>query len=112
MPNSFEIINIVFDFYHIPVEIRDSKSRKRELVNSRQVAMFYLKENTNETLNKIGNYFNRDHATVLHAIKTVNNLSDTDKKFRHELITVKEKIKYGLSSDDFRRYVNYDTDNT
>lgn len=64
------------------------KSRKRTLVEHRQISMKFIKENSKLSLSEVGKIFTPedskqfDHATVLHAIKTVNNLIDTDKEFK------------------------------
>lgn len=63
-----------------------TKSQKREITQARQATMSATKEIfVNKTLAEIGSaLFFKDHATVLHAKKTVNNLCDTDKKFRSD----------------------------
>jgi len=59
------------------------KTRKREIVQARQIAMYFSKSLTKDSLAFIGKVIgNKDHATVLHACKTVNNLIDTDKQFK------------------------------
>ena len=60
-----------------------SKTRKREVVQARQIAMYFSKKMTKSSLANIGMHCGgKDHATVLHACKTVDNLSSTDKQFR------------------------------
>jgi len=90
------IIKIVFDYFGIPYETRDRKDRHRELVSARQISMFYLKQNTKLSLAQIGAMFRKDHATVLHSIKTVNNLADTDKCYRQDLKAIAKKIELRL----------------
>ncbi|WP_340112634.1 helix-turn-helix domain-containing protein [Maribellus mangrovi] len=59
------------------------KTRNRDIVEARQVAMYLSKRNTKESLAKIGRTIgNKDHATVLHACRTVNNLLETNPGFR------------------------------
>lgn len=59
-----------------------SKSRKREIVQARQIAMYLAKKHTEYSLSRIGEVLGRkDHATVLHACKTVKNQMDYDKSF-------------------------------
>jgi chromosomal replication initiator protein len=71
-----------------------SKTRKREIVQARQVSMFFSKNMTKSSLASIGAQIGgKDHATVLHACKTVNNLIDTDKHFRHQISEIEKKIK-------------------
>ena len=60
-----------------------TKTRKREVVTSRQTAMYVLKNFTKLSLANIGKCIaDKDHATVLHACKTINNLKDSDKNFK------------------------------
>ena len=81
-----DIINKVSSYYGIEASAINTRSRKREVVLVRQVAMFLAKKYLDMSTSKIGQYVgNRDHATVLHACKTVANLADTDKQFRNEL---------------------------
>lgn len=62
-----------------------STNRQRNIVLPRQQAMFFIKHNTKLSLSEIGEKFSgKDHATVLHAIKTIRNLFDTDKHFKAE----------------------------
>ncbi len=77
------ISKVVCDYFDMPVEALQTKTRKREIVQARQITMFFSKNLTKYSLASIGSQIgNKDHATVLHACKTVNNLKDTDKNFR------------------------------
>lgn len=88
------IQKIVCDYYRIPIDLMQSKTRKREIVQARQVSMFFSKNMTKSSLASIGAQIGgKDHATVLHACKTVNNLIDTDKHFRHQITEIEKKIK-------------------
>ena len=88
------IQKIVCDYYRIPIDLMQSKTRKREIVQARQVSMFFSKNMTKSSLASIGAQIGgKDHATVLHACKTVNNLIDTDKHFRHQIAEIEKKIK-------------------
>lgn len=83
----------VCDYFKIPLEQLQSKTRKRDVVQARQLAMFFAKKYTKASLQSIGNKIgNRDHATVLHACKTVSNLSDTDKIFRGYIEDISKKL--------------------
>lgn len=70
-----------------------SKSRKRELVEYRQIAMHILKGYTTLGCSAIGRIFKKDHATVLHSIKTVENLLRTDKNFAYKFNSVKQRVR-------------------
>ena len=77
------IQKVVSDYFNMPVELMKSKTRKREIVQARQISMYFSKKLTKSSLASIGMQCGgKDHATVLHACKTVNNLKDTDKHFR------------------------------
>lgn len=88
------IQKVVCDYFNLPIDIINSKTRKREIVQARQLAMFFSKKHTKSSLATIGMYCgNKDHATVLHACRTVNNLVETDKQFRTYVEELEKKIK-------------------
>ncbi len=87
------IQKIVSDYFNLPLELLKSKTRKREVVQARQIAMFFAKNMTKSSLASIGlQCGGKDHATVLHACRTVNNLIETDKKFRVYIEEIEKKI--------------------
>ena len=89
-----KIKDTVSDFYSIKKDLIQSPSRKREIVQARQVTMFFIKKHTELSLSQIGiQVGNRSHATVLHACNTVKNYYDFDKSFRSDLEDI-EKILY------------------
>ncbi len=88
------IQKVVCDFFEIQVESLNSKTRKREIVQARQLAMFFSKKHTKSSLATIGMQCgNKDHATVLHACRTVSNLIETDKDFRNCAEEIEKKIR-------------------
>jgi chromosomal replication initiator protein len=88
------IQKLVCDFFNIPAEVINSKTRKREIVQARQLAMYFAKKHTKASLATIGLHCgNKDHATVLHACRTVNNLIETDKQFRSYVEELDNKLK-------------------
>ncbi|MGV8139518.1 MAG: chromosomal replication initiator protein DnaA [Mangrovibacterium sp.] len=88
------ISKVVCDYFSLPVNQLQTKTRKREIVQARQLAMYFSKNLTKSSLASIGSQIgNKDHATVLHACKTVNNLIDTDKNFRHCVDEIERKLK-------------------
>jgi chromosomal replication initiator protein len=88
-----DIIKKVSDYYGIEVSAINTRSRKREVVLVRQVAMYLAKKHLDMSTSKIGKYIgDRDHATVLHACKTIENLADTDKEFRVELEEIDKSL--------------------
>ena len=88
------IQKVVCDYFNLPVEVINSKTRKREIVQARQLAMYFSKKHTKNSLATIGLYCgNKDHATVLHAVRTINNLMETDKQFRTYVDDIDRKLK-------------------
>ncbi len=88
------IQKVVCNYYNIGIDQLQSKTRKREIVQARQVAMFFSKTLTKSSLATIGSQIGgKDHATVLHACKTVNNLIETDKRFRIQVDEIEKKLK-------------------
>lgn len=87
------IQKVVCDYFDLPIELLKSKTRKREVVQARQIAMFFSKKMTKSSLANIGSHCGgKDHATVLHACRTVNNLQETDKQFRKYLDDLEKKL--------------------
>ncbi|EZH72043.1 chromosomal replication initiation protein [Aquimarina atlantica] len=87
------IQKVVSDYFQMDVETLQSKTRKRHIVQARQLAMFFAKKLTKASLASIGTQIGkRDHATVLHACKTVDNLSSTDKQFRKYVEDLGKKL--------------------
>ncbi len=87
------IQKVVCDYFDLPIELLKSKTRKREVVQARQIAMYFAKHMTKSSLATIGMHCGgKDHATVLHACRTVNNLMDTDKRFRAYIEELEKKI--------------------
>jgi len=88
------IQKIVCDYFSVPLDVLNSKTRKREIVQARQLAMYFSKMHTKSSLATIGLHCgNKDHATVLHACRTVNNLIETDKQFRVYVDDLDKKLK-------------------
>jgi len=87
------IQKVVSDYFQMDIGTLQSKTRKRHIVQARQLAMFFAKKFTKASLASIGSQIGkRDHATVLHACKTVDNLSTTDKQFRKYVEDLSKKF--------------------
>jgi len=87
------IQKVVSDYFQMDVDTLQSKTRKRHIVQARQLAMFFAKKFTKASLASIGSQIGRrDHATVLHACKTVDNLTSTDKQFRKYVEDLNKKF--------------------
>lgn len=81
-----KIQDTVSEFFGVKKDLIQSASRKREIVQARQVTMYFIKKHTELSLSQIGAHVgNRNHATVLHACNTVKDLSEVDKGFRSDI---------------------------
>lgn len=88
------IISKVCEHYNIDESAIHTKTRKREIVQVRQIAMFLAKRHTDSSASKIGQLIGkRDHATVLHACKTIKDLIEVDKNFKTEIEEIEASIK-------------------
>ena len=87
------IQKVICDYFDLSIDTLKSKTRKRNIVQARQLAMYFSKQLTKSSLANIGaRCGGKDHATVLHACKTVNNLVDTDKDFRQYVQELEKKF--------------------
>src|SRR3546814_3843727 len=88
------IQKLVCDYFEVPVEMVKSKLRKREIVQARQISMYLAKNHTKTSLKYIGAFFGgRDHSTVIYACQTVEDLIETDKKFKAYVQNIQKKLK-------------------
>ncbi|MDX2286715.1 MAG: chromosomal replication initiator protein DnaA [Bacteroidia bacterium] len=91
------IQKIVGEHFSVGVELMKDKSRKRDIVQARQIAMFFAKEMTRHSLKSIGLHFGgRDHTTVIHALQTVSDLIATDKYFKQSVMEIRKRISLEL----------------
>ena len=89
-----EIQHVVCDYFDIVVDLVRAKTRKREVVQARQIAMYFSKELTQHSLKTIGLHFGgRDHSTVIHANQSVLNQIDTDHKYRQTIEEIRHKLE-------------------
>ncbi len=80
------ILDAITGHYKVELAELKGKSRKKETVFPRQVAMYLAKDFTALSLKSIGYHFGgRDHSTVIHAIQTISDLMETDKKIQAEV---------------------------
>ncbi|MDQ3393224.1 MAG: chromosomal replication initiator protein DnaA [Bacteroidota bacterium] len=84
----------VSDYFKVRPEEMKDKTRKKEIVIARQVAMYFAKEYTNLSLKSIGYHFGgRDHSTVIHAVQSVNDMIETDSRFKNGVEEIRKKLK-------------------
>lgn len=89
------VIEVISAYFDISEKAIKAKTRKRDVVQARHLAMYYSKHLTKKSLATIGSEFGgRDHSTVVHASKTVKNLQETDKDFRRYMEDIERLLKY------------------
>jgi len=87
------ILKSVADFYSISSSDLLKRSRKKEVVKPRQVAMFLLREETKLSFPEIGQKLGgRDHSTVIHACEKIKNQSSIDEDLKQEMVLIKERV--------------------
>lgn len=88
-----QIITCTCEFFNVREEELFGKSRKANIVIVRQMSMYLAHKHTKLTTGKIGAYVgNRDHATVLHGIKTIDGRLKVDKELRQQLSEIEKKL--------------------
>lgn len=84
----------VADYYKIKVAEMFSKKRTRQIARPRQTAMWLCKELTQRSYPMIGEAFGgRDHTTVIHAVKTIDELRKKDNELNHDLHVLLQVLK-------------------
>lgn len=88
------IQKMVCEFFDLPYDRLLQKTRKREIVQARQITMYLAKIFTKNSLKTIGEHFGgRDHTTVIHSCQTVKDLMDTDNMFRESVMELQQKVQ-------------------
>ena len=92
--NIEEIQRVVCEYFNIPEDLVRAKTRKREVVQARQVAMYFSKQLTQHSLKTIGLHFGgRDHSTVIHANQSVENQIETNPTFQDMIEEIRHRIE-------------------
>jgi len=88
-----KVQSVVCDYFNITKEMMESPSRKRQIVQARQIAMFLSRNLINCSLSTIGTQIGgKDHATVLHACTTVQDLMSTDRVFKQYVTDIEKML--------------------
>lgn len=89
-----EIQRVVCDYFSTPDDLIRGKTRKQEIVNARQIAMYLAKELTNSSLKTIGLHFGgRDHSTVIHAYQSVEDQMRLDSKYLSNVQQIRRRLE-------------------
>ena len=87
------IQNIVAVYFNLNIQEMLSPRRSRSLARPRQIAMYLAKKYTTHSLPDIGRKFsNRDHTTVIHAVKKIEALVKNDNEIKHNIIEIKKRL--------------------
>lgn len=88
-----QVLEAVASFYNVAIDDLTGRSRNKEVVLPRQVAMFLLREETDASLPQIGDVLGgRDHTTVMYAHDKIAEQIETDDNRRREILTIKERL--------------------
>ena len=91
--NVEHIQNLVASYFNLNIQELLSPRRSRSLARPRQIAMYLAKQHTTNSLPDIGRKFsNRDHTTVIHAVKKIDELIKKDNDIRQNVIDLKKKL--------------------
>ena len=89
-----DIVETVCNHFNVSPSAVNGKSRRRELVVARQVSMFLAQKYTKMPASRIGKLVgNRDHSTVIHSCKHIEQLMQVDKTFREELQSIENSFR-------------------
>ena len=87
------IQQVICNHFNMAPEMLQEKTRKREVVQARQLAMYFSKTYTNASLAYIGKQIGKkDHTTVLYACMAVNDLMETDRAFKAQVEELQKKL--------------------
>ncbi len=90
------IIGAVTEFYGVKMTDLQSQRRQRSIALPRQVCMYLARRNTRFSLEEIGGYFGgRDHTTVMHAVKTVEDRCSVDLSFNRVVSSLESQVQVG-----------------
>jgi len=91
--NVESIQNLVASYFNLNIQEMLSPRRSRVLARPRQIAMYLAKQHTTNSLPDIGRKFsNRDHTTVIHAVKKIDELIKKDNEIRQSVMEIKKKF--------------------
>ena len=94
-----DVLDAVCAYFHVSEKDLAGRQRKREIVLPRQIAMFLMREATDNSLVDIGRALGgRDHTTVLHGIEKIEQLLETDTQVRSHIMAIRESLLTGHRS--------------
>jgi chromosomal replication initiator protein len=92
-PSLQSIIESVTRFYDVKLTDLLSKRRQKSIAMPRQVCMYLARKHTRFSLEEIGGYFGgRDHTTVMHAVRTIEEKAEADQKLQAEVDRIEQDL--------------------
>lgn len=91
-----KIMEIVAVYYDLTVLDIRGKKRTQSIAIARQIAMYLSTQYTRLSTTQIGKYFNKEHATIIHAATKIKKRMEEDKKLKSEVINIENRIKEGV----------------
>ena len=91
--NAEDIQKKVAERYHVKLSDLRGKSRKKEIVMPRQIAMYLCRDLLSISLVSLANEFNRDHTTIMHGHDKIKDMIEEDQNFRQEIEEIIKEIK-------------------
>lgn len=93
------IQKVVCEYFNLKPEELKAKTRRREIVQPRQIIMYFAKKYTKASLQVIGAMCGgKDHSTVLHACRNIEDLKDTDRQIRTYIQDIDKKLNLSIST--------------
>ena len=86
------ILETVSSYFNISIKDIFSSSRKQEIVSARQIAIYLISQNLSIPLSAIGNFFNRDHTTIMHAKNKIENDLKINKKLKLQISDINNQL--------------------
>ena len=85
-------LKAVAEFFNITIEDLVSHSRRKEVVEPRQIAMYLLRDISELSYPYIGEKMGRDHTTAIHSYEKINNEINRNPALNQKILTIKELI--------------------
>jgi len=90
-----QVIKAVADFFHLSIEEITSRTRRKEIVEPRQIAMFLLRDILEMSYPYIGEKLGKDHTTAIHAFQKINQGINKNSSLGQKILLIKEMIQKG-----------------
>jgi chromosomal replication initiation ATPase DnaA len=100
------IIEKISEYYCQSKEQISAKTRKGEIIKTRQIIMTFLREYTTLTYLQISTYFSQQHAMAIYSIRHVKDIYDTNRQFRNEIEEIRSILLKSQEKNNLSLYYN------